>query len=179
MTAREAVRGLVVVIVALLLQLTVMLDIRVAGAHPDVMLGLAAVAGLVGGSERGALVGFASGFAIDLFLPTPLGLTALIGTLIGAATGQLATSGVQRSHPVFVVGVAALGSGIGVIMFAVLGTVLDQPDMLTARLSAAVIVVAVTNGILGYPLTWACRWAFGQEPSTTVWRGTLVSGDAP
>jgi rod shape-determining protein MreD len=168
------------VIVILVLQLSVMLDIRIGGVHPDLILGLAAVAGLVGGTERGALVGFASGVAIDLFLPTPFGLTALVGTIVGAATGMLATPRVDRFHPIFVSAVAALGSGIGVIMFAVLGTeVLNQPDMLNGHLSTAVIVVAVVNGILGYPLTWACRWALGREDSSTVWRGRLVSGDLP
>ncbi len=179
MTGKEVTRGLLVLIVALVLQLTVGLDLWVAGAHPELMIGLAAVAGLVGGPERGAVAGFCTGIAIDLFLPTPFGLSALVGTLIGAAAGQLAESGVDRSHPLFGPGVATIASAIGVIMFAVLGTVLGQPDMLTTGLGGAVLVVAVANGVLSYPMTGVCRWAFGQDASGAAWRGTLVSGDAP
>ena len=47
-------------------------------------------------------------------------------------------AGVDRTNRLFVPGVAALGSAIGVIMFAVLGTVVGQPDMLTVGLGAVV-----------------------------------------
>jgi rod shape-determining protein MreD len=166
-------------LVVLILQLTLVLDLRVAGAHPDLILGLAVGAGLAGGTERGALMGFFSGLAIDLFLPTPFGLSALVGTAVGAAAGQLVAAGVDRSSPLFVPGVAAIASAIGVIMFAVLGAVVGQPDMLTVGLGAAVGVVAVVNGALGYLLVRACKWAFGSEGSRSAWRGPLVPGDHP
>ena len=73
MTPREIPRALLVVVVALALQLTVVLDVRVSGVHPDLMVGLAIAAGLAGGTQRGAIIGFLSGVVLDLFLPTPLG----------------------------------------------------------------------------------------------------------
>ena len=179
MTSKEAPRALLVLVVVLVLQLTVTLDLRVAGAHPDLILGLAVAAGLAGGTERGAIVGFFSGVAIDLFLPTPFGLSALVGTGIGVAAGRLVAAGVDRTNWLFVPGVAALGSAIGVIMFAVLGTVLGQPNMLTVGLGAAVGVVALVNGALAHLLVRACNWAFGQEVVGSAWRGPLVPGDRP
>ena len=179
MTSKEAPRALLVLVVVLVLQLTVALDLRVAGAHPDLILGLAAAAGLAGGTQRGAIVGFFSGIAIDLFLPTPFGLSALVGTGIGAAAGQLVAAGVDRTNWLFVPGVATLGGAIGVIMFAVLGTVLGQPNMLTVGLGAAVGVVALVNGALAHLLVRACNWAFGQEVAGSAWRGPLVPGDRP
>jgi uncharacterized BrkB/YihY/UPF0761 family membrane protein len=86
-------------------------------------------------------------------------------------------AGVDRTNWLFVPGVAALGSAIGVIMFAVLGAVLGQPDTLTVGLGAAVGVVTVVNGVLGYLLVRACNWAFGQERSGSAWQGPLVAGD--
>jgi rod shape-determining protein MreD len=179
LTSKEAPRALLVLVVVLLLQLTVVLDIRVAGAHPDLILGLAVAAGLAGGTERGAIVGFFSGLALDLFLPTPFGLSALVGIGIGTAAGRLVAAGVDRTNWLFVPGVAAVGSAIGVIMFAVLGAVLGQPDTLTVGLGAAVGVVTVVNGALGYLLVRACNWAFGQEVASSAWRGSLVPGDRP
>ncbi|MGH9046404.1 MAG: hypothetical protein ACRDVW_03715 [Acidimicrobiales bacterium] len=177
MTAKELPRALLVVLVVLVLQLTVVLELRIGGAHPDLIIGLAVAAGLAGGVRRGALVGFVSGLALDLFLPTPLGLSALVGTAVGAAAGQLVEAGVDHSNPLFVPGVAALGSAIGVIMFAVLGTVVGQPDMLTVGLGAVVGVVAIVNGLLGFVAVRACNWAFGHEAASSAWRGPLVSGD--
>ena len=179
MTAREVPRALLVLLGVLVLQLTVVLDIRVAGIHPDLILGLAVAAGLAGGVERGAIVGFFSGAALDLFLPTPLGLSALVGTAIGAAAGQLVEAGVDRTSWLFVPGVAALGSIVGVIMFAVFGTILGQPDMLTVNLGTVVALVTLVNAIVGYPLVRACAWAFGQEGAGSAWSGALVSGDRP
>ena len=179
MTSRDAPRALLVLVVVLVLQLTVALDIRVGGAHPDLIVGLAAAAGLAGGTERGAIVGFFSGLAIDLFLPTPFGLSALVGTAVGVGAGQLVAAGVDRTNRLFVPGVAALGSAIGVIMFAVLGAVVGQPDMLTVGLGAVVGVVAVVNGLLAYLLVRACNWAFGRETVGTAWHGPLVPGDRP
>ena len=177
MTSKDAPRALLVLMVVLVLQLTVALDIRIGGAHPDLILGLAIAAGLAGGTQRGAIVGFSSGIAIDLFLPTPFGLSALVGIGVGGAAGQLVAAGVDRTNWLFVPGVAAIGSAIGVIMFAVLGAVLGQPDTLTVGLGAAVSVVAVVNGALGYLLVRACNWAFGQEVAGSAWRGPLVPGD--
>ncbi|HLJ07714.1 MAG TPA: rod shape-determining protein MreD [Acidimicrobiia bacterium] len=179
MTSQQFSRGLIVLVVVLLAQLTVVLDLRVDGAHPDIVLGLAIVAGLVGGVERGAVVGFVSGASLDLFLPTPFGLSALVGTVIGAAAGALVTSRIDRSNPLFLPGVAVIGSVIGVIMFAVLGTVLGQPDMVTVSLAPVVGVVALVNGLACYPLRRACAWALGQSEGRSAWRGPLVSGDAP
>jgi len=178
-TGKEIPRALLLLLVVHTLQLTVVLDIRIGGAHPDLIVGLAVTAGLAGGTQRGALIGFFSGIALDLFLPTPFGLSALVGTAIGTAAGQLAASGVDRTNPLFLPGVAALGSAIGVIMFAVFGTILGQPDMLTAGLGAVVGVVALANALASYPLVRACNWAFGQEVSGSAWRGSLVTGDAP
>jgi hypothetical protein len=88
-------------------------------------------------------------------------------------------AGVDRTNWFFVPGVAALGSAIGVIMFAVLGAVVGQPDMLTVSLGAVVGVVAVVNGALGYLLVRACNWAFGLETAGSAWHGPLVPGDRP
>jgi rod shape-determining protein MreD len=177
LTPKEAPRALLVILVILTLQLTIVLDVEVAGAHPELMFGFAIAAGLAGGVQRGAIVGFFSGIAIDLFLPTPLGLTALVATVIGATAGQLVAAGVDRSNPLFVPGVAALGSAIGVIMFAVFGTVLGQPNMLTTHIGVVVAVVAIANGLLGALFVRACNWAFVQESSGSAWHGALVGGD--
>ncbi len=156
------------------------MDLRIGGAHPDLIIGLAVTAGLAGGIRaREPSSGSSSGLAIDLFLPTPFGLSALVGVAVGAAAGQLVAAGVDRTNRFFVPGVAVLGSAIGVIMFAVLGALLGQPDMFTVGLGAVVGVVALVNGILAYALLWACNWAFGQEVSGSAWRGSLVSGDRP
>ena len=50
---------------------------------PDIMVLLPIVAGIIGGPARGATIGFGTGLVSDLFLPTPFGLSALVGCLLG------------------------------------------------------------------------------------------------
>ncbi|MGH9043488.1 MAG: hypothetical protein ACRDVP_01370 [Acidimicrobiales bacterium] len=180
MTFQDTARLLLVIVVVLALQLTLALDVRIGGAHPDLPLCLAVAGGLAAGPRRGAVVGFLGGLAIDLFLPTPFGLSGLVGTAVGAGCGQLVAAGVDRSSRLFVPGVAAIASALGVIMFAVLGAVLGQPDMFTPGLGAVVAVVAVVNGVLAASMLKACNWAFKRnQVAGSAWQGTLVAGDRP
>jgi len=174
-STREGLRSLFLVLVTLLVQQTLALDVRIAGAHPDVMLALPIAAGLVGGPEKGALVGFAAGVATDLFLPTPFGLSALVYCLVGFAVGQAA--GVQGDHSVWVVapGVAVISSAIAVMLYAVLGALLGQNQMLKVDLAAVVLVVSLPNALVAMGLRQLFGRTFGRSPS--AWRGDLVAGD--
>jgi hypothetical protein len=179
MTAREGARSLLVVVSVVALQLSLVMDLWVGGAHANLVVGLAVAAGLAGGVERGAVVGFVSGLGVDLFLPDPLGLSALVGTVVGAATGQLLAAGVDRSNPAFVPGVAAIGSASGVMLFAVLSALFGQPGVLTVHLVVVVVVVSVVNALVSIPLVRLCGWAFAtdERSARSVWRGSLVTGD--
>jgi hypothetical protein len=115
----------------------------------------------------------------DLFLPTPLGLSAFVGTLVGAGAGRLLSAGIDRSNPLFVPGVAAIGSAIGVMLFAVLDAVLGQPVTFSAHLAVIVGVVSVFNAVLAYPMVRVCSWALAPQEQSSAWQGALVTGDAP
>jgi rod shape-determining protein MreD len=157
-------RIVLLVVVTLIIQSTIGLDVRIAGAHPDLMLLLPIVFGIAGGPEDGALVGFLAGMAADLLLPTPLGLSALVDCLVGFAVG--ASTGTLTLEiwwiPPFI-GVA--GSVVGVLAYAVLGAVLGDPQFLRVDLVAIVAVVAVTNGVLANAAARAARWALGPTSS--------------
>lgn len=158
MAARAAVRMLVVIGVTLLLQTTVVLDIRIGGATPDVMYLLPIAAGLVAGPVEGSIVGFVAGLAADLLLPTPFGLTALVGTLVGFAAGGL-TGNVARDIRGFSTLVALAGSAVAVMLYAVLGAIIGQDQFLHVDLAVVVPVVAVANAVLAGPAVVVCRWA--------------------
>ena len=158
MTGRTVLRTALVIVLVLLVQATIGFDITIAGVHPDVLWLLPIGAALAAGPTEGAVVGFAAGLAVDLFLPTPFGLSALIGCLLGLGIG-VATRGVDRS--IWWLGpVAALtGSTAAVMLYAVLGAVLGQEQFLRVDLAAVVIVVAVTNAVLAWPVNRLMHWA--------------------
>lgn len=157
-TARTVARSALVVAVALLLQTTIVLDLRVAGAAPDIMLLLPIAAGIVAGPVEGAVVGFVAGLAADLLVPTPFGLSALVGTLVGFCVGA-ATGSFARDYWWFSSAVALAASAGGVMLYAVLGAVLGQEQFLHVGLGAVVAVVALANAVLAAPAVRLERWA--------------------
>ena len=161
MNRSELGRLSLVVFLFVVVQETVMLDLRVGGVHPDIMLLLPIVAGIVGGPSRGASVGFATGLAADLFLPTPFGLSALVGCLVGFGVG-LAAIAFDRSAW-WVALVAALGaSALYEVTYGVLGSVLGQPQMLHVALARIVVVVAVTNVVLAVVAVRLLKWGMAE-----------------
>jgi rod shape-determining protein MreD len=163
-TVRAAVRVIVLVGVTLLVQTTVVLDIRIDGMAPNVMWLLPIAAGLVAGPAEGAVMGFLAGIAADLLLPTPFGLSALVGTLVGFGVG-IATGNLPREIPGISLVVALVASAIAVMLYAVLGAVLGESQFLHAGLAVMVPVVAVANAVLAVPAVRLARWAL------------MVSGD--
>ncbi|MHB8219289.1 MAG: rod shape-determining protein MreD [Acidimicrobiales bacterium] len=164
MNLRKAARVLATVLLALVVQSTVGVDIRIAGVHPDLMLLLPIAAGIAGGPEDGALVGFLAGLAADLLLPTPFGLSALVdclvGFAVGASTGSLARE-IWWLSPL----VALSASAAGVLAYAVLGTVLGESQFLHLDLVAMVAVVALSNAVLANVTLRGVRWALSPAPS--------------
>lgn len=151
-------RLLVLLAVVVGLQETVAAGITIDGVHPDLVVMLCAVTGMVGGAEQGAVIGFLGGLAADVFLATPLGLSALAYTIIGYAAGT-----VQQGiiHPTWWLtpvstGVASAG---GVALYAIAGTIVGQSHMLHYGLARIAIIVAIINAVLALPTLAAVRWA--------------------
>lgn len=155
-----ALRYLLLIASALVLQRGVFSQLRLADAAPDLLLLLAVAAGVAGGSERGAIVGFFAGLSLDLLLPTPMGLAALSYLVAGAAAGRLRAAD-NRSARWRVMAVCAGGCALGVVVFALLGTLLGERGFLDVQILAIVGVVALTGAVLGPLAVRLCRWADG------------------
>lgn len=158
MTALLRGRVVLLVALALIIQEALLSNITIHGAHPDVMLLLPVVFGLVGGSERGAVMGFAAGLLTDLFVDTPFGLSALTYTVIGFAVGL--TEGDRLGAGWWMTPLtAAVASAAGVVLYAGLGAAVGQGQMLHEHLVTVTVVVGVANGLLAVPATRMARWA--------------------
>ena len=83
MTFLRVVKAGVVLVILLILQLELFASIRFFGVMPELMLGAAVASGWHGGPNDGAIMGFVSGFLVDLYLASPWGLSALSYALIG------------------------------------------------------------------------------------------------
>jgi rod shape-determining protein MreD len=157
-----------VVAVVLIIQQALMAGLKVRGAHPDLMLLLPIAFGLVGGSERGAVMGFVSGLLADLFVGTPFGLSALVYTLVGFGVGM--TEGDRLGGGWWVTPLTAtLASAAGVGLYAGLGAAVGEGQMLHEHLVTVAVVVAVVNGLLAAPTAGVARWAMDLGRSSSDW----------
>jgi len=163
-------RMTLVILAALVLQVSVVADMHLFSATGDIMLLLGIAAGLAGGPERGAIVGFSSGIAFDLLLHSPFGLSALVYCLIGYAVGSFQTTVLRSSRWIPVV-CAAVASAAGVLLFAVIGEVIGQESYVSDELVQIVLVVVVLNSLLALPAVRVMRWALeGGLPSRVAFR---------
>jgi rod shape-determining protein MreD len=147
-----------VLLLFLVVELTVLDRLRVFGAGPDVMLLLAVVAGIVGGPRVGALFGFAAGILLDLFLETPMGLSALVFCLVGYAVGNI-QGGVLRAAWWIPIVTTLVASVAGVLAYALVATVVGQPHLVTLHLFLVAAVVGIFNAIASPIALKLVRWS--------------------
>ncbi|MDR0785070.1 MAG: rod shape-determining protein MreD [Treponema sp.] len=72
---------------AVILQSTLLMRLTIYRAGPDIALVILIFSAYYNGSMTGQLVGFSSGILLDFLSAAPLGLNALIRTVIGAVSG--------------------------------------------------------------------------------------------
>jgi rod shape-determining protein MreD len=152
-TAR--LRIALVLVVAILIQTTLASDLRVLQVAPDLMLLIAICAGMAGGAQAGAWVGFWSGLLADMFLTTPVGLSALTYCLVGAAVGAV-REGFLQEHRLLLPVVAFVATAAAVVLFVGIGDLLGQNQLLAGGRSWLIrvaVIEAAWNAVLAIPVS--------------------------
>ena len=162
-------RWTLVVVTALVVQIAVAAQFPVAGTVLDFMVLVAICAAVVGGPQRGAIVGFACGLLYDLARDGRLGLSALAFSLVAFLVGMLLVSvlDIRRGLVALIV---ALGSAAGELTYALLGEVFGEHTLTHPRLWPIIGTIAVVNGVLAIPAIKISEWAEGpqEQPSTMM-----------
>lgn len=157
-----------VVVLVLVVQTALLYRFRLAGVAPDAMLLLAVCAGIVGGPDRGAVVGFVAGIGIDVFLQTtPVGLSSLVFSILGYVVGILA-EGTVRAAPWIPIATAAVASAVGAVAFALMAAVVAGADFVGPRLVTVALLVGVFNGLLAPFGLRLAAWAVGRSAHAAI-----------
>lgn len=156
---RVTVRWTLLVITALVFQVGISPEFTVVGVVANILLLVAVSAGVVGGPERGAIVGFFCGLLLDLLRGSgALGLSALAYTLVAAAVGATMTQ-VLVVRRWSAMGIVAAGSAAGTLLFAVEGQLFGEHTLTNPRLWTIIVVIALINGLLSPVVLRGARWA--------------------
>ena len=151
------VRVIPVGLLLLALQRTVFVDIQVGGVIVQVMMAMAAAAGVAGGSERGAVVGFVLGVMFDLAEGTPLGSTATAMTIAGVVGGLLALIAADPHWWLEMI-FTALGTAAGVAMIPVVRAFIGESEPFQRELAVVVAVTAAAAAVMSPLLVPLARW---------------------
>ncbi len=152
-------RMTLIFLLTLVVHLTVLSRVRVLGVRPDALLLLSVVAGLVGGTERGAVAGFLSGLLADLFLQSPFGLSALVYSLVGFSVGSI-QSAILRAVWWIPVVTALAASTAGTVLYALVAAMVGQPEFVSPRLPLIAGLVGVMNAALAPVAVRLLSWSF-------------------
>ncbi|MGI5352394.1 rod shape-determining protein MreD [Streptomyces sp. CA-250714] len=138
------------VIVALMLQVTVLARLQLPGAVPDLLLLVVLGLALVYGHTAGALVGFCAGLLADIAPPADhaVGRYALVLCLIGYAAGLTKPeAGQHRSAtvPMLVVASAAIGS---TLLYAGVGALVGDTVARQVGLTGLLVTATVYDLLL-------------------------------
>lgn len=146
----------VTVLLAVIVEVTLLSRLGLPGATPDIVVVTVVALAFAMGPAQGALAGFAAGVLVDLAPPgdTLLGVNAIVYLVVGWVAGA-AIAPRDRTVPLMV-GIVALAAGGATIATAALDTVLgssrvsweDMPAMvLTSALYAALLAPVVIPAI--------------------------------
>ena len=147
------VRVALVTLTVLFLHVGLFSHLAVLNVQPEPFVLLAVLGGLELGTEAGAVLGFMAGGAADLLASTPIGLWALICTVLAVVVGYVrdkAFSSGRRRLPAALVVVTTVGA---LLVYCALAFVIDEQPLPQARRLGAILVIAsIWNLALAVPL---------------------------
>ena len=161
MPLRRALVAAVLLILAVLIELTVLAPLPFPGATPALVLVVTVILASQFGSVTGAISGFVGGILLDIAPPAAgtIGITALLMTVVGYAVGRFAESD-DRPWWSFAI-LAALGAPLVVLGGAIIGGLLGDPrvrwDEVTGLMLSSAAYALVLGLLLVLPLSWLCR----------------------
>ncbi|MGI8796156.1 MAG: rod shape-determining protein MreD [Acidimicrobiia bacterium] len=154
------------VLTTVVLQTTLFPDLRLFGVAPDLVLVATIAVAYRVGPETGAVYGFASGLVIDLFLQTPLGLSALSFAVVAYGIGILHT-GLSRTPRFIAAMLGGAGGLAGGLIFVVLAALAGEDQVIAFRTIWVLVLAAVYDALLAVPMFPVARWAVGSTGAET------------
>jgi rod shape-determining protein MreD len=152
------------ILAVVVLQTTVFsAGLRVFGVMPDLGVVLTVAVAFYIGPERGAVFGFVSGLAVDLFLSTPLGLSALSFALVAYGVG-VAQGRLVLSSPWAAPLMGALGGLAGGVLFVGVGAIAGRDQLLALSSVRIILIASAYDALVAFAVFPIARWATRAPP---------------
>ena len=155
-------RYFLVIVSLVVLQTALFPELRVFGAGPDLLLVATIAVGYERGPEAGAVFGCVGGLAIDCFLSSPLGVSALAFSLVGYGVG-LFQSGLLRTSRWIAPILGGVGGLIGGALWVAIAAVAGQDELVSGHTARIVVLAAIYDAVLAVLIFPFVHWAIGNH----------------
>jgi len=145
-------------VIAVVIQLTLFVEVRVAGVAPELLAMLAVLLAFYAGAERGPMLAFGAGLLWDIYLPTPLGVAAVTFAIVAFSVATLEEGLFHDSRSQLAM-IVALGSMASVVGYALIGELVGQRGLIDVEMLRVAAIVGLINGVLTPLLAPVVRWA--------------------
>ena len=146
----------VLLLLAVVLQLSFFSQLGILGGHVDlVVLAVAAVA-YYAGSVAGCATGFAAGFLLDLASGATMGVSSLVLTAVGYGVGRFREVR-DPSHGLMPLAVGTVATAGWVVAFAAVSLMLDIGARVSPLVLRDMILTVLLNALLSLPVFTGCR----------------------
>jgi len=132
--------------------------VRLSGVAPELLALLAVLVGVYAGPDRGPVYAFALGLLWDIYLPSPLGVSATAFAVVAWSVGGL-EAGLYHDNRFQLILIGAGGTAACVFGYALLGEVVGVRGLIDRRLLVVAALAAVWSALLTIPVAAAVRWA--------------------
>lgn len=152
-----------VMFVVLVVHIGITPNLPIGGVAAELPIGLAIAAGLTGGVERGGIFGFIFGFFVDLFLFTPVGMSALVFGVIGWIAGHVFMDRIEESPMLSALTIGA-GTAVGLLAFVAIGIALGESALRESPIGRIVLIASLMNAVAAFALMLASHWMWASDP---------------
>ncbi len=159
MSGRRILVGLALVGLAIVLQTTLVVRVSIYGVAADLVLLTVIAAARRLDPEPAVLLGFTAGIILDLLGTAPLGLRALVYTIVAYAT--------VRTRDRFEVAIPTLGLAVygialmGTVLLAVVGTLFGEGTLRDPGVVRQLLLGPAYDLVLALVVLPAVSWALG------------------
>jgi rod shape-determining protein MreD len=150
------VRVGVLVLLAVILQVSGFSQLTVFEGHADLVVLTVAAVAYYAGSVTGCATGFAAGLLLDLLTGATMGASSLVLTAVGYAVGRFREVR-DPSHGLMPLVVGTVATAGWVVAFAAVSLMLDIGARVSPLVIRDMVLTVLLNALLALPIFTGCR----------------------
>lgn len=174
MTASHRIVGVAMLLIAALLQGTIVQRIEIANTSPDIVILVVISLALLSGSIGGALFGFAGGLTVGLLGSLTLGPHAMLGALIGYGAGRWGELLITDEHPIPPLVAGIVGSFVLLLGRPMISFLVDPAVTATNGIFMNALIGMLLNAFLVIPIYLLVRRVMLYVPVGPADEGAVV-----